>query len=116
MNLKEYETNVAEIKELLQEIRDEGVFAYDMGGIVDASIYREYAPTHTRRIPKNAASFLRLAVLRRVDRLSLQLLRKAEECGVDVIDDLLKALPKAYPSYANLMQVPLEHFMEGELK
>lgn len=116
MNLKEYETNVSEIKELLQVIRDEGVFAYNMGGIVDASIHREYAPTHTRRIPKNAAYFLRLAVLRRIDRLSLQLLRKADECGVDVIDDLLKALPEAYPSYANLMQEPLEYFLEGELK
>lgn len=116
MNLKEYETNVAEIKELLQEIRDEGVFAYDMGGRVDASIYREYAPTHTRRIPKNAASFLRLAVLRRVDRLSLQLLRKADECGVDIIDELIDSLPKTYLTYAADMQQPLEYFLEGELK
>lgn len=116
MNLKEYEVNLATIKELLQEIEADGVFANSLGGRVDATIHRHYTADHTRQIPDKAADFLRLAVVRKVDRLVLTLLRTADECGVDVIDDLIKALPTPYQTTAMLMQKPLEEFMEGELK
>ena len=116
MNLKEYETNVSVIKKLLQDIRDEGIFANSLGGRVDATVYRHYSHDVTRQIPNRAADFLRLAVIRKVDRLALKLLRTADELGVDVIDDLIEALPTPYQTTAMLMQKPLEEFLEGELK
>lgn len=116
MNLKEYEVNLTTIKELLQEIRDNGVFANSLGGRVSATVHRHYSEDHTKQIPDGAADFLRLAVIRKVDRLVLKLLRMADELDVDVIDDLIEALPTPYQSTASLMQKTLEEFMEGELK
>lgn len=116
MNLKEYEANLTTIKELLQEIRDNGVFANSLGGRVSATVHRHYSEDLTKKIPNRAADFLRLAVIRKVDRLALNLLRTADELGVYVIDDLIEALPKPYQTTAMLMQKPLEEFMEGELK
>lgn len=116
MNLKEYEVNLTTIKELLQEIRANGAFANALGGRVDATVRRPYSEDFTKQIPDGAADFLSLAVIRKVDRLALKLLRKADELGVDIIDDLIKALPEPYQTTAMLMQKPLEEFMEGELK
>ena len=115
MNLKEYEANLTTIKELLQEIRANGVFANELGGRVSATVHRHYSEDFTKQIPDGAANFLRLAVIRKVDRLALKLLRKADELNVDVTDDLIDALPTAYQSTASLMQKTLEDFMEGEL-
>lgn len=116
MNLKEYEVNLTTIKELLQDIRAEGVFANSLGGRVDATVHRHYSQDITRQIPDEAADFLRLAVIRKVDRLALKLLRIADELDVDVVDDLIEALPSPYQTTAMLMQKTLEEFMEGELK
>lgn len=116
MNLKEYEVNLTTIKELLQEIRDNGVFANSLGGRVSATVHRPYSEDHTKQIPDKAADFLRLAVIRKVDRLALKLLRIADELDVDVTNDLIEALPTPYQTTAMLMQKSLEEFMEGELK
>lgn len=116
MKLSEYTFNLSLINDLLKEIKEEGIFANSLGGRVDATIHKEYAPDLTRQIPNGASDFIRLAVVRKVDRLALKLLRKADECGVDIIDDLIKALPKPYPIFAMDMQQPVEYFLEGELK
>lgn len=116
MNLKEYEVNLTTIKELLQEIRANGAFANALGGGVDATVRRPYSEDFTKQIPEGASGFLRLAVIRKVDRLALKLLRIADELDVEVIDDLIEALPTPYQTTAMLMQKPLEEFMEGELK
>lgn len=116
MKLSEYTFNLSLINDLLKEIKEEGIFANSLGGRVDATVHRHYSQDVTRKIPEGSAEFLRLAVIRKVDRLALKLLRKADELGVDIIDDLIKALPEPYQTTAMLMQKPLEEFMEGELK
>lgn len=116
MNLKEYEVNLTTIKELLQEIRANGAFANALGGKVSATVHRHYSEDFTKQIPDGAANFLRLAVIRKVDRLVLKLLRLADELDVDVLEDLIVALPTPYQSTVSLMQKTLEEFMEGELK
>ena len=117
MNLQQYQTNLTNIEELLLTIKKEGTFAENVTrGYVQASIEAEYFRSDPHGIGARAADFLRLAAIRKIDLAVLQLLRLADECGVDIIDELIESLPKTYPTYAAAMQQPLEYFLEGELK
>lgn len=118
MKLKEYQNNLKLMEKLLEQIREEGIFADNIGGVarLSVTIAREWTEDHTRRINRGVGDFVRLASLRNIDLDTLALLRLADKCGVDIIDDLLEALPKAHPVYAMDMQQPVEYFLEGELK
>lgn len=117
MNLQQYQTNLINIEELLLTIKEEGNFARNLTrGYAQVSISAEYFHTEPHKIGARAANFLRLATIRKIDLAVLQLLRLADECGVDIIDELIDSLPKTYLTYAADMQQPLEYFLEGELK
>lgn len=118
MNLKEYQTNLKVMEKMLEMIKEEGIFVDNLGGVVSlsVSIHREWTRDHIRRISSGVGDFVRLAAIRKIDLTALELLRLADKCGVDVIDDLLMALPTARPYYVTDMLKSKEAFLEGELK
>lgn len=117
MKFKNYRNNLKLMEKMLEVIKEEGIFADNLGGVASlVTISKECAMNHTGRISHVAERFLRLAALRKIDQTTLELLQLADKCDVDIIDDLLEALPEAYPVYAADMQRSMEYFLGGELR
>lgn len=117
MNLQQYQTNLTTIKELLRIVKSQGLFADNITqGHVTVTIDSSYFRDPDIPIGKTSVRLIKMNAIRKVDIAVLELLRLADACGVDIIDDLIEALPTRYPNYATDIQEPLENFLEGELK
>lgn len=117
MNLAEYQTTLETMETLLDTIRKKGIFADNITyGAAEIIITSEYHRDSGNYIGATAKKFLSRAAIREVDVTALKLLRLADSCGVDIIDDLIKALPKARSSYVAAMQATIEDYLGEELK